>query len=115
MQEKYKLDSETAGKLYSVTWIISMVTSPFLGYFVDKYGKRVIVIGISSLVLIIAFSLSMFLPSNNDEAKKDISELYVLILVGIAYSIYAAALWGSIPYVADPAKIGTAYGICTSI
>jgi MFS family permease len=79
-----------------------MVSSPFLGYFIDKFGKRVIIIGISSLLLIIAFSLSMFLPSNNNPEIKDISELYVLILVGVAYSIYAAALWGSIPYVVDP-------------
>ena len=79
-----------------------MVSSPFLGYFIDKFGKRVIVIGISSLLLIIAFSLSMFLPSNSDPDIKDISELYVLILVGVAYSIYAAALWGSITYVVDP-------------
>jgi len=80
-----------------------MVSSPFLGYFIDKFGKRVIIIGISSLLLIIAFSLSMFLPKNDDpNIKNDISELYVLILVGVAYSIYAAALWGSIPYVVDP-------------
>jgi hypothetical protein len=43
-----------------------MVTSPFLGYFIDKFGKRVIVIGISSLLLIIAFTLSMFLPKNTN-------------------------------------------------
>ena len=37
------------------------------------------------------------------------------MLVGIGYSIYAAALWGSIPYVVEAKTVGTAFGICTAI
>lgn len=36
-------------------------------------------------------------------------------MVGIGYSIYAAALWGSIPYVVEPRTVGTAFGFCTAI
>ena len=42
-------------------------------------------------------------------------ELAPLILVGIGYSIYAAALWGSIPYVVEARTVGTAFGFCTAI
>ena len=38
-----------------------------------------------------------------------------LVLCGIGYSIYAAALWGSIPYVVEPRTVGTAFGFCTAI
>lgn len=42
-------------------------------------------------------------------------ELVPLCLVGIAYSIYAAAIWGSIPYVVSPHTVGTAFGMCMAI
>ena len=38
-----------------------------------------------------------------------------LVLTGIGYSIYAAACWGSVPYVVDPKSVGTAFGIATAI
>lgn len=41
--------------------------------------------------------------------------MYPLVLVGIGYSIYAAAIWGSVPYVVDPSSVGTAFGIATAI
>ena len=41
--------------------------------------------------------------------------MYPLVLTGIGYSIYAAAIWGSVPYVVTPQTVGTAFGICTAI
>lgn len=38
-----------------------------------------------------------------------------MVLTGIGYSIYAAAIWGSVPYVVTPQTVGTAFGICTAI
>ena len=38
-----------------------------------------------------------------------------LVLLGIGYSVYAAALWGCIPYTVPPKLVGTAYGLCTAI
>lgn len=38
-----------------------------------------------------------------------------MILVGIGYSIYGAALWGSIPYVVESRTVGTAFGFVTAI
>ena len=43
------------------------------------------------------------------------NELYPLILTGVGYSIYAAAIWGSIPYVVDENSVGTAFGLATAI
>lgn len=56
----------------------------------------------------------MSLPSCPD-GEKCYSELGPLVLVGIGYSIYAAALWGSIPYVVEAKTVGTAFGFCTAI
>jgi MFS family permease len=41
--------------------------------------------------------------------------MFPLILVGVGYSIYAAAIWGSIPYIVKPHTVGTAFGIATAI
>ena len=43
------------------------------------------------------------------------NEVYPLVLTGIGYSIYAAAIWGSVPYVVAPTSVGTAFGIATAI
>jgi hypothetical protein len=43
------------------------------------------------------------------------SFLAPLILLGFAYSIYAGALWSSIPYVVPANTLGTAFGLCTAV
>ena len=43
------------------------------------------------------------------------NEVYPLVLTGIGYSIYAAAIWGSIPYVVNANTMGTAFGLATAI
>jgi len=59
----------------------------------------------------IAHIINMVLP----ECNQCYSELAPLILVGIGYSIYGAALWGSIPYVVEARTVGTAFGFVTAI
>ena len=97
--------------MFGIPYFISAGFSPFLGLAVDKYGKRAFIISLSSVVLIVAFITSIFLP----ECDKCYNEVVVLVLVGIAYSIYASAIWGSIPYVVNPNTIGTAFGLCMAI
>lgn len=58
-----------------------------------------------------AHFITMFLPA----CDQCYSEVGPMVLVGIGYSIYAAALWGSIPYVVEAKTVGTAFGICTAI
>ena len=43
------------------------------------------------------------------------NEVYPLVLTGIGYSIYASAIWGSVPYVVAPHTVGTAFGLTTAI
>lgn len=94
MQKKYKLSSEEAGTLFSVPYLISAVASPILGFGIDKVGRRALFVSISSLLLIVAFIISLSLP-DTEESKL---ELIPLVIVGCAYSVYCSAIWGSIPY-----------------
>lgn len=97
--------------MFSVPYLISAFSSPFLGFAIDRIGKRALVIVISSVILTAAYSISMVLP----ECDQCYHEMYPLVLTGIGYSIYAAAIWGSVPYVVTPQTVGTAFGICTAI
>ena len=91
--------------------MISAVSSPFLGLLIDKIGKRALLICLSSFILIIGFLSSMMIP----ECNQCYTQVGPLVLTGIGYSIYAAAIWGSIPYVVAPNTVGTAFGITTAI
>ena len=111
LQVKYGFDNKTAGYLFGIPYIISAIMSPLLGLFIDKVGKRALMICLSSIILIIAYSISMFLPA----CEQCYNEVIPLSLVGIGYSIYASAIWGSVPYVVAGHTIGTAFGLATAI
>ena len=97
--------------MFGVPYIISAVSSPFIGASIDKFGKRAFLVCLSSVILIIAYTASMMMP----ECHKCYNEVYPLVLTGIGYSIYAAAIWGSVPYVVNPAQVGSAFGMATAI
>jgi MFS family permease len=111
LQTKYGFDSTTAGYLFGIPYIISACSAPFLGMFIDKFGKRALLCCVSSGILIMAYSISMMMP----ECDKCHNEVYPLVLTGIGYSIYASAIWGSVPYVVEPHTVGTAFGLTTAI
>jgi MFS family permease len=110
---KYGFDEDEAGKLIAIPYYISAGFSPIFGYTVDKIGRRVIFITISSIILICAFTLSMLVPSCGEQ--KCHYEVYPLVLIGFGYSLYASVIWGSIPYTVDASTVGTAFGIVTAI
>jgi MFS family permease len=97
--------------LYSIPYLISAVSTPFIGLIIDKVGRRTIFIILSTILLIIAFILSMVVP----ECDQCYNEVYPLVITGIGYSIYASAMWGSIPYTVSSSTVGSAFGICTAI
>jgi len=111
LQHKYGFDKVKAGYLFGIPYIISAIMSPFLGAAIDRYGKRAFLICLSSIMLIIGFGSSMMMP----ECHQCYNEVFVLIFTGIGYSIYASAIWGSVPYVVSPRTVGTAFGLATSI
>ena len=69
----------------------------------------------SSLIITISMVICMIQKGSPDPATvKDTSVLLPLILLGVGYSIYACALWGSIPYTVADHLFGSAFGLCTS-
>merc|ERR1711862_260030 len=62
----------------------------------------------------LACIFTQFIPTT---AKGEMQGLIFipLVLLGFGYSVYAAAMWGSVPYTCEPKQIATAYGLCTAI
>ena len=66
-----------------------------------------------SVIMCIYTALMKVHPENSP--NPDWFVLIPLIGMGISYSIYASALWGSIPYVVQPKTIGSAFGVTTAL
>jgi hypothetical protein len=54
-------------------------------------------------------------PCAIDNSNAIYTEIGPLVLVGLGFSIYAAALWPSIPYVVEAKTVGSAFGLCTAL
>lgn len=98
--------------MFSTPYLISAIASPFIGFAIDKLGKRAIFIMTSSILVFLGATFTLLLPSYD-------SANYIImvpeVFLGIGYSIYASALWGSVPYTVMPRTVGTAFGLCTAI
>ena len=67
----------------------------------------------SVFILLACIITTLISPSN--EGDPNYVCLIPLALLGIGYSVYAAALWGCIPYTVPARLVGTAYGLCTAV
>lgn len=69
----------------------------------------------SSFFVIIACVLTAILVTVDYGNEANFSFIAPLVILGFAYSVYAGALWSSVPYVVKPNTLGTAFGMCTAI
>ena len=71
----------------------------------------------SSVLILIACIVTTLIPAVPEDPNESPQYLCLipLVLLGIGYSVYAAALWGCIPYTVPARLVGTAYGLCTAI
>ena len=103
---KYHMDDKSANLVLMVTYLTAGILSPFMGWVIDRVGFRA-VLNVVAAVLIVGV-----------HAVLGYSELYPvapLVVLGMCYSIYAAALWPSIALVVKPEFQGTAYGVVTAV
>ena len=103
---KFGVTADNAGHISSVVYGLSILLSPLLGYFVDKYGNLLIMLifGIISLITgILILGLTMYVP-------------YIgLTFIGIAYGIIPNCLWPSISLIVGNQVAGTAFGGVTGV
>jgi len=102
---------ELASALYGIPFFINAILSPFLGYLIDRIGKRAYIVTFAGFVILFAFIFSLLLP----QCDKCYNEVLPQIFIGIGISFYAPAMWGSIPFTVESKNIGTAFGLTTAL
>lgn len=83
---------------------MSSVGSPLCGYLIDRFGHRARYIPLSALLLIWAHTQLGF---------TQINPVLAMLVLGLAYSLFASALWPCIPFLVEDHQLGTAYGLVT--
>lgn len=96
----------TAGGISSIIIFASMMLAPFAGRFVDKIGKRATLMIIGSLLMI---------PSHLVMGITKINPVYPMVVLGAAFVLVPAAMWPSVPLIVRKERVGTAFGLMTSI
>jgi len=113
MVSRFGFTPAQAGAIIPIIYICPSAITPFFGTFVDKKGKRVLMILIASFIFLFSHFFIAFLP---DAPKGTISYdiIWGLVGVGIFYSIYAAVIWPCIALVVDEKLTGLGYGFTNS-
>jgi MFS family permease len=99
---------EMAGMLVGALTFCTMIGTPLLGLFVDKVGKRALLMMIGSVLLVPVYLMMAYTHTQ--------ASLYApMAMMGISFSLIPAVMWPSVAYIVDQNKLGTAYGLMTVI
>ncbi len=96
----------TAGGTTTIIIFASMVFAPFFGQLVDRFGKRATVMVGGSILMIPAFLTMAFTM---------LPPALPMIVRGAAFVMVPAAMWPSIPLIVEKNRVGTAFGLTTTI
>ena len=103
---KFGVSQAMSGKIASLLALGTTLFTPLVGLFVDKKGRSATLMIFGSLLLVfihLSFALTY------------ISPIFLMILLGIAFSLVPAAMWPSVAKIVDEKRIGTAYGTMFAI
>ena len=104
--EAHGTSRELGGFLVSILTAFTMFGTPIFGLFVDKVGKRALLMMLGSVLLIPVYLMM---------AYTQISLYVPMAMMGVAFSLIPAVMWPSVAYIVDQPKLGTAYGLMTMI
>lgn len=98
------LNQQTASQVVSIPFLLCVLLTPFIGRFVDRFGKAAWVATSSSFFLCLAHS--MFSSYHH---------VIVMIILGFAYAGFVASVWPLVPLAVKEDHVGLGYGIMTAL
>ena len=104
--EAHGTSREFGGFLSSMLTLFAMIATPIFGLWVDRIGKRALLMMFGSLLLIPVYLMM---------AYTHVNLYFPMALMGVAFSLIPAVMWPSVAYIVDQSKLGTAYGLMTMI
>jgi MFS family permease len=129
--DAHRVTREAGGDLVGMLTLFTMFGTPIFGLFVDRLGKRALLMMLGSILLIPVYLMmaymrsasyvTVYLPSSADGHFAFIAHhlppilLLTMAMMGIAFSLIPAVMWPSVAYLVEQSKLGTAYGLMTMI
>lgn len=127
----HNVTREAGGDLVGMLTLFTMFGTPIFGLFVDKLGKRGLLMMLGSVLLIPVYLMMAYLRSSGFITVYLLSAanghlgfvphhlppilVLTMAMMGVAFSLVPAVLWPSVAYLVDQPKLGTAYGLMTMI
>lgn len=104
--EAHGTSREFGGFLSSMLTLFAMIATPIFGLWVDRVGKRALLMMLGSSLLIPVYLMMAYTRVN----------LYIpMAMMGVAFSLIPAVMWPSVAYLVEQPKLGTAYGLMTML
>lgn len=106
MVQKYHVDPELAGTIPSLLPLGTLFLTPLFGTLYDRIGKGASLM-ITGAWLLIGVHVLFALPILNAWWFAT----FVMIVLGIAFSLVPSAMWPSVPKIIPENQLGTAYAL----
>lgn len=106
MVNKFGVDPEFAGAIPALLPFGTILLTPLFGNLYDRKGKGASIMILGSILLIIVHALYSvpFL-------KQTPVAIFLIILLGIGFSLVPSAMWPSVPKIIPEKQLGTAYAM----
>lgn len=105
-QHAHALSLADAGTLNSYVFAAAIFFTPVFGLMVDKLGHRAAFMALGTLLLAAVFPILIY---------TNLSLWVSTVLLGIAFCLVPAVIWPAVPYLVEPHRLGTAYGLMTMV
>jgi len=105
-QHAHGVTLQEAGALNGYVFLAAIVATPLFGLMADRVGHRAAFMAFGCFLLAAVFPILAYTNAN----------LWITtVMIGIAFSLIPAIIWPAVPYLVEPNRLGTAYGLMTVV
>jgi MFS family permease len=105
-QHAHGVSLQQAGDLNASVFFAAIIATPLFGLMADRLGHRAAFMAFGCFLLAAAFPILAYTDAN----------LWVTtVMIGVAFSLVPAIIWPAVPYLVEPNRLGTAYGLMTMV
>jgi MFS family permease len=102
---------DDAGVYLILPYVVSSILVPFMGYTVDKVGRRGIVIIVSCGFILLTYIFMMYLESSAELRSIEWIRWVPTGLLGVCIAIFCTVIVPTVPMIVKPTLLGTGLGI----
>ena len=104
--KKYGVKQEVANQYVAIPYSVSAIASPIMGFLIDKAGYSIQFVALASISLCSIHVTFVY---------TDADPVYLMVWMGITYSVCAASLWPMVALIVSFDNLGSAYGLMTAL